>query len=153
MSQAAAPTVPSGFVVALRGAIVPQDGTVRREWLIASRWGKNGCFLSVARTLVPAQAEAFAPPNVVPRCSTLAIIRANSAGSNSTSFVFVDERPVGLELVGRFASARGNVWVEGDGRSMRLWGHVHCVGGRSGRHFQFEGTQIAWVGEFIEPRS
>lgn len=144
---------PLGFVVALRGTIIRRSSATRREWLIASRWGDGGLYLSVARTLVPVGVEVLAPPDLVPRWSTLALLNTSSTRSNSPSFRFVDQCPVGLELAGRFAPSLGNVRVEGSDKAIRLWGSIRCLPRKSGRHLQFEGVQINWVGEFIEPRS
>lgn len=144
---------PLGFVVALRGTIVRRSSATRREWLIASRWGDGGCYLSVARTLVSIGAETLAPRDLVPRWSVLAFLDARSSGSSSPSFQFADQCPAGLTLAGRFASSRGSVRVEGSDKTIRLWGSIHCLPQEAGRHLQFEGVQIDWVGEFVETGS
>jgi hypothetical protein len=144
---------PLGFVVALRAEIVDRSGSARSEWLIASRWGRGGPYLSIARTLVAARTPAAAPQHLIPRWSALALLDARSAHSDVAVFRFVQHRPSGLLLAGRFAAALGSVHVECDADSIRLRGDVNCLPRKSGRAYQFEGARVAWVGEFIETQS
>lgn len=144
---------PLGFVIALHGTITDESGVMHREWLIASRWGDGGTYLSVARTLVPSEPVAIAPPLLTPRWSALALLDATSSQSGSPCFTFTDQCPVGLVLAGRFAPSLGSVRVDGDAQSMRVRGNVYCLPRSSKQGLQFEGVWTAWVGGFIETRS
>jgi hypothetical protein len=141
---------PLGFVIALRAEIIDRAGTARSEWLIASRWGRGGPYLSIARTLVPPRTTVAAPPHLVPRWSALALLDARSALSDSAVFRFIPHRPSQLLLAGRFAPAFGSVQVECHAGSIRLQGDVNCLPRKSGRAYRFEGVRVVWVGEFIE---
>jgi hypothetical protein len=88
----------------------------------------------------------------VPRWSALALLDASSAYSGSPVFRFVPRRPSLLLLAGRFAPALGSVQVECHAGLIRLQGDVNCLPRRSRRAYQFEGTHVVWVGEFIEPQ-
>lgn len=144
---------PLGFVVALHGTLIDRSGVARREWLIASRWGDGGTYLSVARTLVPGDPAATAPPLLTPRWSALALLDPTPDPSGSPCFIFAERCPAGLLLAGRFAPSLGSVRVDGDSASLRLQGNVHCLPRTAKRDFQFEGVWAPWVGEFIEIRS
>ena len=145
--------LPLGFVIALRGTIVGRFGVARHEWLIASRWGPRGSCLTVSRTLVSAKAAETAPLYLAPRWSAVALFDVRTDPSSTACFVFLDRRPAGLPLAGKFAPARGRVRIEGDGHLIRLRGNVDCVLRKSREDFQFDGARIDWVGEFIEDRS
>jgi hypothetical protein len=142
---------PLGFVIAVRATIVGRSGASHKEWLIASRWGHAGSYLSVARTLVRAGMAATAPMHLAPRWSALAVLDAHAAVSTGPCFAFTARPPDGVRLAGRFAPSVGSVLVEGRPEAIRLRGDAHCLGYRSQRDFQFDGVRVAWVGEFIEP--
>lgn len=142
---------PLGFVVALRGTIIRPPFPSHCEWLIASRWGDDGYYLSVNRTLIRAGEEETAPSNLVPRWSTLALLNMSSTRGRSPSFRFVPRRPSGLSLAGRFAPAFGYVRVESTEKGLRFHGGIYCLLRRYAQDFLFEGVQISWVGQFAEP--
>lgn len=144
---------PLGFVVALHGTLIDRSGVLRREWLIASRWGDGGAYLAIARTLVPGDPAATAPPLLTPRWSALALLDPTPDQAASPCFTFAAQCPAGLLLAGRFAPSLGSVRVDGDAASIRLQGNVHCLPGKAHRDFQFEGVWAPWVGEFIESRT
>lgn len=143
---------PLGFVVALRGMISRPLFPSHREWLIASRWGDKGYYLSVSRTLVRAGEAETAPSNLVPRWSTLALLNMSSLRGRSPSFRFAHRRPSGLSLAGRFAPAFGYVRVESTDIGLRFHGSIYCLLRKPGQELLFEGLQISWVGQFAEPR-
>ncbi|MBY0318273.1 MAG: hypothetical protein K2X72_06075 [Reyranella sp.] len=143
---------PLGFVIALRAEVADQAGSARSEWLIASRWGDGGTYLSIARTLVPVRTTVAAPPYLVPRWSALALLDARSAHSNSPIFSFIPERPLQLPLAGRFCPSLGSAQMECRDESIRLHGDLNCMPRRSGRAYRFDGTRVIWVGEFIQSR-
>lgn len=144
---------PLGFVVALHGTIIGEAGVVRREWLIASRWGSGGAYLSVARTLITDELATIAPPHLAPRWSALAVLDTTASQSGSPCFTFTEQCPAGLVLAGRFAPSLGNVRVDVDAASIHLQGNVHCLLRNAEHDFRFEGVWAAWIGEFIETRT
>jgi hypothetical protein len=144
-------TPPQGFVIALRATLLDLFGTARQEWLIASRWGPDGRFLSIARTLVGASSTAVAPQHLIPRWSTLALLAACNVETTAPRFTFATQCPSGLTLSGRFAPAHGEVHLHGsDDASIGLQGNARCLPGRSPRAFQFIGVRVGWIGEFVE---
>src|SRR5215813_5668087 len=92
---------PQGFVIAVRAIVVSRSAGSHEEWLIASRWGHGGSYLSIARTLVRADATAIAPMHLAPRWSAFALLDTSSTGSAGPSFTFTAQPPVGVRLAGR----------------------------------------------------
>jgi hypothetical protein len=141
---------PQGFVIAVLATIISRSGGSHKEWLIASRWGDGGSYLSIARTLVRAGTAVTAPMHLAPRWSAFALLDAGSTDSTGPCFTFTAQPPVGMQLAGHFAPSFGGVRVEGDAPSLRLRGAVRCLGHHSRHGFEFDGVRGTWVGEFIE---
>jgi hypothetical protein len=142
---------PQGFVIAVRATVVGRLGGSHKEWLIASRWGNGGSYLSIARTLIRADDAATAPMHLAPRWSAFALLDPGSTDCTGPCFTLTAQPPLGVRLAGRFAPSTGGVRVEGAASLLRLRGDVRCLGHRSRYGFDFDGVRAAWVGEFIEP--
>lgn len=102
----------TGFVVAMQAVIelAPYDEPMHRvstrtEWLIVSRWGGNGEFLSLSRTGVMRD-SLTAPDGLQPRTTFLGILLPPVA-AEADSFLMVRHLPAGILVAGAFAPSDG----------------------------------------------
>lgn len=132
-----------GFVVAMAASIglacYDRPSIIRRtieRWLIVSRWGPFGEYLTISTTRdrcdVPASA---APDGLAPLSTALGILLPGGDGPGEAAFLLVRHLPPALRIAGVFFPADGYVRIAradpypslvGDGR------HAHSRGRRDG---------------------
>jgi hypothetical protein len=138
---------PEGFVVAMRASISNPQAATRREWIIASRWGFGGLYLSIGLTMAPARMDAAAPIDLVPRRSALALLTP-TAGRHPAAFGLATRIPPAMTLAGRFLPAQGNISLQDDNGSLRL--SIQAMCDCAAQPWHVEAVRVPWVGEFIE---
>ncbi len=136
-----------GFVVAMRTRIWRPGRARLQEWIIVSRWGDGGRYLSLARTLVRAPGNCPLPIGLAPRQTALAILREALAGGAPQSFRIALELPCGIGVAGRFLALHGCLVLSGAGGNLRLHGHGICADGRPWRLWA---TRVPWTDEFLQ---
>ena len=139
-----------GFVVAMRGRLTAGNGPPRLEWIIVSRWGLAGGYLSIARTRVPVVPGKTAPIHLVPRQTALAELLRLPPAAGPATFLFARELPAAVTLAGDFAPAEGYVRLHGGGAGLRLRAEGRCAVAANGACWRVEAGRAAWIGEFIE---
>ena len=141
----------TGFVVAMRAAIVTLKGEPVLEWLIVSRWGAAGEHLSIGRTKVAAPPGKAAPIQLAPKQTSLAsMLRLPPAADGATTFLLAQRLPASMSLAGDFAPAEGYVRLHGRGTGLRLVSEGRCVGRAILSAWRVDAAREPWVGEFIE---
>jgi len=141
----------TGFVVAMRAAIVTAKGEPASEWLIVSRWGAAGEHLSIGRTKVAAPPGKPAPIQLAPKQTVLAsMLRLPPAADGAATFLLAQRLPASMSLAGDFAPAEGYARLHGRGTGLRLSLEGRCVGRAILSAWRLEATREPWVGEFIE---
>ncbi len=122
------------------------------EWIIVSRWGSAGEYLSIGWTSQPV-ASKQAPINLTPRHSVLGIRRERTINPTPATFVLIDALPDRISVAGEFLPAEGYVRLHGKDARLRLrsMGRGLVPGVRPDWHIA--ATRAGWIGEFIEPAS
>ena len=166
-----------GFVIALAGEV----GTAsyerpnrilreRREWLIASRWGRDGEYISLSSTRQTPDACSPAPIGLVPRITCLGVLLSPSGKDEVDTFLLVRRLPPGITVAGSFSPAYGYVRLYGPVGGLRLTAaarHSADVGRRdgglvawdppnglpnrrTGAAWHIEARRRSWAVEFVE---
>ncbi len=120
--------VAKGFVVAMRGSIgladcrAPQRVTLcRHVWIIVSRWGGSGEFLTVSLTAAGAELDsAEAPPSLAPALTGFGRLAPDPEGRPERTFLFARQLPKGLPVGGGFLPAEGYARLEMHEGGLRL---------------------------------
>jgi hypothetical protein len=167
-----------GFVVALAADV----GTAkyerpsrilrtRREWLIVSRWGADGEYLTLSNTRMTPDALSPAPISLAPRSTCLGVLLSDQEDGMVSTFLLVRRLPLGITLAGTFSPADGFVRLHGPIEAMRLTGsarYAHSIGwskaglvcgdvpdpppnARGAAAWHIEAVRRQWDGEFVEP--
>ena len=139
-----------GFVIAMRARLTTTRSPPREEWIIVSRWGEAGEYLSIGRTKVPVVAGQDAPIDLTPHQTALALMLRLPFNSGPPTFLFVQRQPAALTVAGRFASAEGYVRLHGDDAMSRLRAEGRCLAGTFRSAWHLEAVRAAWIGEFVE---
>ncbi len=135
-----------GFVVAMRALIWRRYGAPSKEWIIVSRWGEGGMYLSLARTLVPAPGNEPLPIGLAPRHTALAILSAAAADIGQQRFLLARTLPDGITVAGRFLALDGCLGLRGDAGTLRLHGRGIC---RDSRTWRLGAARVPWIDEFL----
>jgi hypothetical protein len=106
--------MPQGFVVAMRGwalggrpAAPWQTVAETGCWLVVSRWGAMGEFLSIGHAGVPT-ASGLPPVGLTPEASCLGLLGPGGpANGGPARFLLQARAPHGIPLAGRFLAASG----------------------------------------------
>ena len=138
-----------GFVVAMRAKLVDATRPSLYEWLIVSRWGTEGNYLSIAWTSLPAR-PGEAPIDLMPRQTALAIRREQSAAWAPATFLLASSLPEGVTVAGDFVPAEGYVRLYGKGAKLRARSEGQCLRPELRAAWHVEATRARWIGEFIE---
>lgn len=137
--------------MAMRAKLTIADGSSWYEWLIASRWGAAGEYLSVGRTMVPALADMTAPIHLAPRQTALARLLPLPSAAGLSSFLFIHRLPESVSVAGDFAAAEGYVRLHGRGATLRLRAEGRCrAADATDAGWRVAAVRRAWIGEFIE---
>ena len=104
----------TGFVVAMEATIelARYDQPMRRvggraEWIIVSRWGAEGEFLSISRTGVAANGSGDAPDGLQPDLTFLGLRLSAPGESGEGFYLMLRNRPPGVTVAGVFAPSDG----------------------------------------------
>lgn len=133
----------------MRARLTTVKGPPWREWIIVSRWGTAGEYLSVARTRVPVRPGRAAPIYLAPRQTGLAALLRLPPIHGPPTFLFARELPPAVTLAGHFARADGYAQLHGGGADLRLRAEGRCAVGTNCA-WRVEAVRAAWIGEFIE---
>lgn len=140
-----------GFVVAMAAEIGTADPCQSRqrrrtssEWLIVSRWGREGEFLTVSRTGIGRDAGSVAPIGLAPSVTCIGVLMAPPAdlleslpgdmasdlasdmppgqrpNIPSDTFSLTRRLPFGVTVAGTFAPADGFIRLRGPVETMQL---------------------------------
>jgi hypothetical protein len=148
------PSLPNGhgvgFVVAMNARFTIADAPPAREWVIVSRWGSGGDYLSIARTFVAAAEGETAPIQLTPRLTVLALLLRLPPAAARPAFLFAQALPDRVSLAGTFMPAEGYVRLLGRRDTPRLHAEGRCLAQGGHSAWRVDGVRVSWFGEFIE---
>ena len=143
----------------------------RREWLIVSRWGPEGEFLTLSSTRLTPDTFSPAPIGLTPRSTCLGVLLSTQPDDSVCTFLLVRRLPPDVTVAGTFSPADGFVRLHGPVGQMRLTGsarYAHSIGwsksgpvcgdvpdpapnARGAAAWHIEAERRSWEGEFVEP--
>jgi hypothetical protein len=138
-----------GFVVAMRAALLDPGRPSSHEWVIVSRWGGAGEYLSIGWTETPAL-TADAPINLTPLQTAFATCPGGCGVSTPTTFELAASLPGCLRVAGDFVPAQGFVQLYGIGSALRVRSRGVCMKPDRRSGWDVDASRAQWVGEFIE---
>jgi len=133
----------------MRAKLVTASALPLYEWMIVSRWGIDGEYLSIAWTSMPAR-PGPAPVNVTPRQTAFAVRRERPAAWAPPTFQLASALPDGTTVAGEFVPAEGYVRLYGAGTKLRVGSEGKCLKPGLRAAWNLDATRAAWIGEFIE---
>ena len=140
-----------------------------REWIVVSRWGEEGEYLSIS-TAGECQDNALsAPGGLKPRNTLLGLLVSDSPDEPSSTFLLVRQPPRSVQLAGVFFPAEGYAHLEGPAGQLRLSARVrysHSRGFENGREilkdvpdpapaapeamaWLIDAERCSWIGDLI----
>jgi hypothetical protein len=140
-----------GFVVAMRAKLVGASLASLYEWMIVSRWGTDGEYLSIAWTSMPAR-PGPAPFNLTPRQTAYGVRRERPSAWVPPTFQLAAWLPGDLPMAGEFVPAEGFVRLYGAGNKLRIRSEGKCVKPNLRLPWNVDATRAAWIGEFVETK-
>jgi len=153
--------MPQGFVVAMRGwalgglATAPWQTVAETGcWLVVSRWGVTGEFLSVGHAGVPT-ASGLPPVGLTPEASCLGLLGPGGPASKRPArFPLQARAPRGIPLAGCFLPASGVARIDRRRGVLRLTLLARFSRGRSNSWtagvWRIEAVQVPWIGEALD---
>jgi hypothetical protein len=141
---------PHGFVMAMRAELTCSEYPPWHEWIIVSRWGGKGEYLSLSRTRASAPAASSAPIDLAPWQTLLARMPRPPANRSSATFVLSARRPRRFNVAGEFAPAQGHVQLSCRGTRISLRAEGRWLARTLRPGWRAEAVHEPWVGEFIE---
>jgi hypothetical protein len=140
-----------GFVIALRARLWRPGVPAERHWLIASRWGAEVQFLSVAFAAPADRRGTVAPPGLAPRATLLAL----AAHPAALAYTLADRPLPSTTLAGTFLPARGTARLAPGARPLRLVisGTRAEAGAEAWQPFLLRAVGADWPDQFIEPEA
>jgi hypothetical protein len=139
-----------GFVMAMRARLTTTRRPRRDEWLIVSRWGVAGEYMSVGRTRFPALPGMDAPIDLRPRQTMLARLLRLPVKPGPHAFLFVRRKPESVSVAGGFAPTEGYVRLHRNGAMLLLCAEGRCFAGALRSPWHIEAVRVPWIGEFFE---
>jgi hypothetical protein len=139
-----------GFVIALRARLWRPGLPAERHWLIASRWGAEVQFLSVAFAGSAERRGTVAPPGIAPRRTLLAL----AAHPAASAYTLADRPLPSTSLAGTFLPARGTARLGAGSRPLRLvisGAHGDAAAAGCWQPFLLRAVCADWPDQFIEP--
>jgi hypothetical protein len=143
LPMAAGPRLEKGFVLAMAANIaVSEYGRPTaihrrtREWIVVSRWGEEGEYLSISTAGECVEGSQLAPGGLRPRNTLLGLLVSDASDGPSSTFLLVRQPPRPLHLAGVFFPADGYAHLEGPAGSLRLSARArysHSRGFENGR--------------------
>jgi hypothetical protein len=97
--------------------------THHKEWIIVSSWGRNGDFLSLSRTNMPALNQEIAPPGLQPVGTHLGILLAHTPDQSEAEYLLVRHLPPNVPVGGVFHPSDGYVRVLRQDGILRVIAH------------------------------
>jgi len=161
-----------GFVVAMAADIEFAAQTVQStsglrtaEFLIVSRWGARGEYLTVSRTGVKVGGAFMAPIGLTPRLTWFGLMLSEGGEDEASLFLLLPQLPNELVVAGTFVPAEGYACLRSDGSSLRLRAEgrnadllmpARRAGGAPrpasvAMAWRVEAIRRFWIGEFVEP--
>lgn len=136
------------------------------HWLIVSRFGAGGCFVTVSvamRTPPICATGALASVGLMPAATLFGVATPSVAGH--CGFAFARELPEGIPVAGHFLPATGKLCLRGASQDLSLKACGQLLGDDPLRqllidaaepsqdpgHWQLRAERAPWVGEFVEP--
>ena len=165
-----------GFVLAMSAQIAMSDyakpsaiHTRIHEWIVVSRWGGEGEYLSISTAGECAVGADLAPGGLRPCNTLLGILVADASDQPQSTFLLVRQRPPSVPLAGTFFPADGYVVVDGPAGRLRLSARArysHSRGWENGRQvlkdvpdpapeapeamaWHIEAERRSWIGDLI----
>ena len=167
-----------GFVVAMAaetefGEFDNPSRIVRRAkgWLIVSRWGPAGEFLSISSTQEVADSSPTAPVGLTPKCTSIGFLLSQKDGGSESNFLLSRRLPTDTVVAGSFFPTDGYARLTRRAGRFRLSAegrYAHglddlqtppvgadsrvppCNGGVAFA-WHIDAVQRPWSGEFVEP--
>jgi hypothetical protein len=133
----------------MHARLTAADQASSREWLIVTRWGIEGEYLSLARTCVPARGGT-APIQLRPKQTALAVLQRSSPTETSSIFLFCRRPPMPVSVAGIFMPTEGKLRLHGYGATLRLSANGLGIGLMSNTAFRMRAVRASWFGEYIE---
>jgi hypothetical protein len=144
-----------------------------QEWLIVSRFGPDGEYLSISEAGAIAGGAAEVPAGIRPVNSILGILANCDEGTQTAEFLLTRNLPDGITVAGTFFPAEGFARLTKDTETVRLHAcgrHAHSRGSaegrevlrdvpnpapgtRSGQAWQFDARRVPWSAEKLPCRS
>jgi hypothetical protein len=123
------------------------DRAPRREWLIVSRWGEGGRFLSISRCLIPV-VTASAPFGLSPVETALAVLIPAPGAERTPGFLFARRLPARMVLAGTFMPVEGYACLRHRTGRLRLTAEGRCMPRADA--WRLDASQEPWDGEFLD---
>jgi hypothetical protein len=140
---------PVGFVVAMRARLERAGADPRREWLIVSRWGADGRYLSLSCCAAPAPDGGLAPLGLAPRSTALGVL-LQWPMARTPCFLLVRRLPPGMVLAGRFVPMDGYVRLGERAGGLHLMAEGRHARPRAAGAWRLRGIRAPWSGEFFD---
>jgi hypothetical protein len=138
-----------------------------REWLIVSRWGRNGEYLTLSRTCFSPVSDAEAPIALAPSVTCVGVLMTPPQVAGVDTFLLTRQLPRDVTVAGQFAPADGFVRLCGPVESLHLTAsardepdsaggcdpHPDVAGMRSvagAGTWHINACRRPWDGEFVE---
>ena len=119
------------------------------EWIIVSRWGADGRYLSVARSFRAAWAGESAPIDLAPVWTAVAR-QLRLPHASHTCFSLQRTAPARVGMAGAFTPAEGHVRLSGDHGTLRLFTEGRYPWQDGKLAWRLTATRKPWIGEYIE---
>lgn len=133
----------------MRAKLIVTAGPPLFEWIVASRWGADGEYLSIGWTFLPA-ASGDAPIDLTPRRALLAVKQERAAAWAPATFVLVSALPDRMTVAGDFVPAEGYVRLYGTGSRLRVRSKGRSLDPDLRPAWRIEATRANWIGAFVE---
>ncbi|SDR42531.1 hypothetical protein SAMN05444161_3790 [Rhizobiales bacterium GAS191] len=165
-----------GFVLAMSAHIAMSDyakpaaiHTRIHEWIVVSRWGGEGEYLSISTAGQCGADEDLAPGGLRPNNTLLGLLVADASDQPQSTFLLLRQPPPSMQLAGTFFPAEGYVHLEGPAGKLRLSARArysHSRGWENGRQilkdvpdpapaapeamaWHIEAERRCWIGDLI----
>jgi hypothetical protein len=136
----------------MRAELITTKGPSHSEWMIVSRWGSHGEYISIGWTAVPADHGA-APIDLTPSRTAIALRQQLSCKWTPATFRLVPSQPDQLTVAGDFVPAEGYIQLYGNGSTLRMRSDAHCLNPSLPSAWKIKATRSPWIGEFIEQKA
>jgi hypothetical protein len=165
-----------GFVLAMSADIAVSDydrpAAIRRrtrEWIVVSRWGGEGEYLSISTACECTEDADPAPGGLKPRNTLLGLLVSDSREEPTSTFLLVRQPLQSITLAGTFFPAEGYAHLEGPAGTLHLSARArysHSRGWENGREilkdvpdpapsareamaWHIEARRRCWIGDLI----